>query len=171
MLLLKLSALFLCIIAAVSDIRSYKVPNILLIVFSAAGLAEQGILFGKRGLLNAAGAVLLVFLLLGWLFLFRMLGAGDIKLFAVCGIYTGAKSVLYLMLFSFIFAGIYALARMAGKGSLSERFQTLTGYVRETLRDGFAFRKSYRAGQAEEHRIFLALFIFLAMLLWIGGAY
>ena len=80
-----------------------------------------------------------------------------IKLFAVCGIYTGAKSVLYLMLFSFIFAGIYALARMAGKGSLSERFQALTGYVRETLRDGFAFRKSYRAGQAEAHQIFLAL--------------
>ena len=171
MVLLKISALLLTLFSAISDIRTYKVPNILLIIFAAAGLAEQWIFFGRKGLLNAAGAVLLVFLLVGWLFLFRMLGAGDIKLFAVCGIYTGAKSVLYLMLFSFVFAGIYALVKLAGNGSLAERFRTLADYVRETVSGGFAGRGSYRARQGTEHRIALALFILPAMLLWIGGAY
>ena len=171
MLILKILILVLAGGAALFDLRTRKVPNLYLLAFAGAGLVLKGMLFGPSGLLDVLGAVLLVLLLIGWLFLFRMLGAGDIKLFAVCGIYTGAKSVLYLLLFSFLFAGVFAFAKMVGGGNVKDRFRAFSRYVADTLTQGFANRRSYLADQEEGHKVCMAVFIFIGALLWAGGVY
>lgn len=66
------------------DATQRRIPNALVVVVLATGLA---VTLATRGL--AAGGMALVFVLVGlavWLpfYAFRMLGAGDVKLFAAC---------------------------------------------------------------------------------------
>ena len=62
------------------------------------------------------------------LFRLRMLGAGDIKLFAVIGGVTGT-SVWSIMCYSFLAGGILAVIQMVYHRSLRNRIQYLLQYI------------------------------------------
>jgi len=72
-------------VAMVMDLRTSRVDNGWIVFCICIGLAVQTLSGGIRGFLGAVFGIILPLLFLGGLFVFRMLGPGDIKLFCALG--------------------------------------------------------------------------------------
>ncbi len=104
------STLALMLLAAAwYDLRERRIPNRLvlagLVLGPAFGLLDGG-LPGVGESLLGAGAGLLVLLPF---YAFRLVGAGDAKLMAVVGGFTGTSALLPITLFTFIAGGLLGL--------------------------------------------------------------
>lgn len=106
---------------------------------------------------------------LGGLFLFRMLGAGDIKLFCTLGGIMGPESVWRCMGVSFFIGAVISLLLLILYGNPAERFRYLESYIRDYLRTGIR-KPYYRKGSALENFHFTVP-IFMSAMLYAGGIY
>lgn len=106
-------ALVLVIVAAVHDLREFRIPNRLIVAGIVVGVsvivirAFTGEYIGNYILGTLAGLAGMTFL-----YIIRAVGAGDVKLLAVIGMLTGLEFVLQLMVVSLItgiFTGIVEL--------------------------------------------------------------
>ena len=135
-------ALVLVIVAAVHDLREFRIPNRLIVAGIVVGVsvirAFTGEYIGNYILGTLAGLAGMTFL-----YIIRAVGAGDVKLLAVIGMLTGLEFVLQLMVVSLItgiFTGIVELflkktreVSMGSSGIKAHGFHyavgVLTGYV------------------------------------------
>lgn len=99
----------LIIIAFFWDVKYHKLPNwltagamVIGIVFHLITDGINGLIFSFLGLLVAGGIFLI-------LYIFKALGAGDVKLFAAIGAIVGVEFVLYMMMYSIVVAGLIAI--------------------------------------------------------------
>lgn len=97
------------IIAFIWDVRHNKIPNWLTAGSALLGLITHlisggidGILFSFFGLAAGGGICLL-------LYVFKAIGAGDVKLFAAIGAFTGFENALYILMYSIVFGGIIGI--------------------------------------------------------------
>jgi prepilin peptidase CpaA len=123
-------------IAAVSDVRSGRIPNWL--VFGGALYAvaynalypvyprDIGILFALGGLF-----VGLVALLPGYFL--RILGAGDVKLMAMVGSFIGTRAAIEAVLASLITGGVLAIALSLYSGRLPLMLRNAVALFRGTV--------------------------------------
>lgn len=125
--LLSLSILAALLLAAVAfDLRRRRIPNALVLYGLALGLAFHAFAPAGQGLLQGGGLGLAAALLggLAGLALFlpfyalRMLGAGDVKLLAMVGVWLGAAAVLQAALWTVLAGALLSLAAMLATGSL-----------------------------------------------------
>ncbi len=98
--------LIMLAIAVAWDLRSGRIPNKLNGFWIIYGLLTSLMAGGIRGLLQGMAGVLIPVLGLMILFHFRVIGAGDIKLFAGVGAFVGAD-VFWIIIYSFLLCGIY----------------------------------------------------------------
>lgn len=106
--------------AAVIDLRTRRIPNILTATLAAVGLGLAAAGFGRVGL----GAALLG-CLLGLAFMmpghiFGATGAGDVKLLAAAGALLGPKDTIFAFLYTAIAGGILALVVAIARRRLSQ---------------------------------------------------
>jgi prepilin peptidase CpaA len=106
--------------AAVIDLRTRRIPNILTATLAAVGIGLAAAGFGRVGL----GAALLG-CLLGLAFMmpghiFGATGAGDVKLLAAAGALLGPKDTIYAFLYTAIAGGILALVVALARRRLSQ---------------------------------------------------
>lgn len=96
------------LVAVVQDTRQRLVSNRLVLV-GALGALALALAPGGLGLASAlqGGAIALLVFLPGWVL--RQLGAGDVKLAAVCGLLVGADAVWGLCLAILLAGGLQAL--------------------------------------------------------------
>lgn len=116
-------------VAAFFDKKEFRIPNWLSIVGVLNGLCYHLIIEGLHGLPNYLGGMIIPLFCLGILFRFRMLGAGDIKLFAVVGSFLG-KDVIWIIIYSMFINGIFAFFVLYKEKAFIQRFQYFRGYVR-----------------------------------------
>src|SRR5882757_7046078 len=117
-------AVGVAVCAAISDIKTRRIPNRLTYPALLAGLLLQGALHGWQGLLRSAGGGLIfggVFMLC---YLVRAMGAGDVKLAAALGCIVGSTATAQVM-----------IATALAGGALAVIFMVLSGRVIETLRN------------------------------------
>ena len=100
-------------LAAWTDWTSWRIPNRLLAGSAAAALmlalfSADGI--GLKTALSGFAIGLLIFIPLYWV---KGMAAGDLKLMAVIGLYTGPWMVVDIALFSCLVGGVWAIAAMA----------------------------------------------------------
>ena len=106
-------------VAAVTDVRWGKVPNVLTVPCAVAGIALNALDSGLVGVTSSlagigiAIAVWLVLPLIG-----NALGGGDIKLFAAIGALRGHVFLLYAMAFSVLWAGLIAVCLAVARRTL-----------------------------------------------------
>lgn len=119
------------LIALVSDIRDRRIPNPLVLLALGAGVFfnlagpqtaayHAGLFTLTPGALGVWGAVLGALAGLALflpLYLVHATGAGDVKLMAGIGSFTGAGAALNITLFILLAGGVLALARMLWAGN------------------------------------------------------
>ncbi len=129
----------------------------------AAGTAYQIRIRGPEGLLYAAAGAACAFSVLLLLFLFRMLGAGDIKLFCALGSALGPARILKCIFGAFVFGAVISLIRMIHCGMAEERLRFFGTYVRECLRSG-GIAPYRKPGMDRPENIHFTLPVFLSVL-------
>lgn len=166
-----MSSLFLLAVtgaAAVWDIRTGKVPNVL----TAAGLGAASWLqlteLGIFGFWRFLGGSALPLLLLGVLFYFRMLGAGDIKLFCVIGGFLGTERVFICIAVSFLMGAVISLVLLIKRRILKARVLYFFAYIGRLYRTG---KYSPYRGKDREAEFCFTVPVFLSVLLCVGGFY
>lgn len=116
------------LLAVVSDIRRRRIPNQLVLYGLLMGLALQTIAPPGQGLLQDGGLGLGAALMGGFaglalflpFYLLRVLGAGDVKLMSVVGVWLGASAVLQAGLWTMIAGGVLALMMALASGTLRQ---------------------------------------------------
>ena len=101
----------LLVAAAISDYRTYQIPNWLTFGGIAFGLIYNSIVpfYLNQGFLWALGGLVVGFLIMLPCYVLRIMGAGDVKLMGMVGSLLGLTNTLHAALYSFIAAGITAL--------------------------------------------------------------
>lgn len=115
------------LLAAVSDVRSRRIPNWVVAGGMVSGLALQALAPSGTGLFNfwwgglGFGSALLGLLAGLGLFLplhlLRILGAGDVKLLAMVGVWLGPQLLLGATLLTLLAGGAMALVMMLASGT------------------------------------------------------
>ncbi|MGD9364247.1 MAG: A24 family peptidase [Desulfobacteraceae bacterium] len=118
--------IIILLIAAVIDLRTFKIPNIVTIPAAVGALTYYGGQFGFSGLLFSLAGLGTGLLLLLIPYLMNGIGGGDVKLMGVVGAFLGAKAVAIAFLFTAIVGGIYAVSliflhRQAFRGFFKNR--------------------------------------------------
>ena len=96
-------------VAAVTDLRFRKIPNLLTFPAMATALCYHLATGGLEGFLFSASGLVLGIAVLIVPFLLGGMGAGDTKLMGVVGATLGPKGVFIAALLTCLFGGIYAL--------------------------------------------------------------
>ena len=129
-------AIVLLVIAAVEDIRKCQIPNWLILT----GLLLGGLINirqdGYMGISSFVVGVLFPVLVLWLLFRFRVMGAGDIKLFSVIGGLYGASFVSRVMLVALFLGAVMSVFQLLRYQNLSYRLQYLAEFVSNYLKTG-----------------------------------
>jgi prepilin peptidase CpaA len=114
-------------VAAWQDLRSFRIPNWLTFGGAVLGLALSLLLPSGQGLAaSLAGWTLGLAILLPF-YALRAMGAGDVKLLAMAGAFTGPAGVFALGLYSMVAGGVLALVVALGGGRLRETMRNLQG--------------------------------------------
>lgn len=155
--------------AMLMDLCWMRVKNGWIVLALAMGLMVQCLERGAAGITEFVPGALLPLAVLGVLFYFRMLGAGDIKLFCALGGMMGVQKILWCMLYSFLFGGILSLTILIFWGDVRGRMRYFLNYFRELFLTG-EIRPYCRAGMQIENFHFTVP-VFLSVMLYAGGWY
>jgi prepilin peptidase CpaA len=108
--LLIMIMLTLLAIALLSDLRERRIPNQLVVIGLLVGLAGHTWLAGVGGLTVAASGALVGLLCLMPFYISGGLGAGDVKLMAMCGAFLGPLQVAVASVASLLVGGVIGVA-------------------------------------------------------------
>lgn len=157
-------------VAMVMDLRTAKVDNgwllFSLTVSFIVRLWQKGVAGIPEFLL--AGALPLI--IPGVLFCFRMIGAGDVKLFCVLGGILGVRAILKCVLASLFLGACISVAILISEGSFSLRFHYFIRYIDETVRTG-RIEPYRRKGITAPENFHFTVPVFLSAVLYAGGVY
>lgn len=103
--------LFACIVAAMTDICIRKIPNLLILLMIIGG---ECFVFYKGGGLEVIWTLiycLIVAILLYPFYMFKMLGAGDVKLYATLPVFIDKGHILQLYFLVFCVGAVLAVSK------------------------------------------------------------
>lgn len=157
-------------VAMTMDLRTSRVDNLWIVCCICAGLAAQALSGGLWGFLGAVWGTILPLLFLGWLFVFRMLGPGDIKLFCALGCILGGSSIGKCILVSLFIGACISLAILISVGEFRQRLhyfaQYLLGYISSGQKKPY-YNKDINALE----NFHFTVPVFLSVMLYAGGVY
>jgi len=109
-------------VAAVFDVRSHRIPNLLTLPAVVFGLLFHLTLGGWRQLMSSALAGLLCFVIFFLFYFAGGMGAGDVKLMAAMGCLVGLSTVGWLLIMTSLAGGVMAVGLALYRGRLSSTF-------------------------------------------------
>lgn len=151
------------------DLQRTQIRNGWILWSLFAGFSLRILLDGPGGVPAFMLGAVLPLVIVGWLFYFRMLGPGDIKLFCALGGIMGPIAILKCIMVSFLIGAVLSLAILISCGIFCQRFLYLLDYLNEFARTGKR-KPYYKKGMAMEN-IHFSVPIFLSVMLYTGGIY
>jgi len=116
-------------IACITDFRSRRIPNVLTFGSSIAAFVFFGVANGWAGAgWSFAGWAVGCALFAPW-FLLGGMGAGDVKLLAALGAWTGPSTAIWIALYAALAGGVLAVAVSLSRGYLREMVRNLWGLL------------------------------------------
>ncbi len=106
-------ATFILIAGLVDDLYSRKVHNALIVFLFFTALLTSFYFAGLDKILTGFSAMLIALIMTIPLFALRVLGGGDIKLFAVFSLTVDPNSMFWTLVYSFIWGALFGLTRAA----------------------------------------------------------
>lgn len=161
----------LLLTACFQDYREGKIRNWLILAGLCYGLSLQCLEKGWFGFLDCAEGIVGVFCTMYPLFKLGMIGAGDVKLFAVCAGVMGLQKGLIFLGCTFLVAAIPAMFKMLYHHNFLQRFRYLFTYAGQAVRDGRLTVYGKDEPDKRRSRIPLAGPACLSILLSLGGFY
>jgi len=121
----------LLVAAAVSDVKTRRIPNALVFAGALYGLAwhaffESGVFTALGGLAVGLGGLLPLYLL-------RVMGAGDVKLMAMAGAFLGASDAFGAVLATLVAGGVLAVALTLATGRFAAMLRNVLAVCRGTM--------------------------------------
>ncbi len=111
--------LTILLLAVLVDLRTRRIPNLLIVSGFGLGLVCAVAQHGLTGLPHALGGATVAIVLLLPMFAMRAIGAGDVKLLAVVGSFAGPVAFLLVLLYTFLAGGILAIAVIVSTGRVA----------------------------------------------------
>ena len=115
------------------DIRSHRIPNVLIVTGVMAGILLHARLEGFSGVVAAVGGCAVGLVVLLPFYVMRMLGAGDVKLMAMVGAFLGPWDVLGALLATLLAGGVMALVVALRAGRMTRLLQNVKWMVLESM--------------------------------------
>ncbi|HYP09398.1 MAG TPA: A24 family peptidase [Bryobacteraceae bacterium] len=141
---LQIALLALTGTAAITDARSRRIPNGLVVAGFAAGLALNTWLAGWGGVQQSLMGFGLAALIYIPLFILRAMSGGDVKLMAAAGSIVGPRDWFTLFILASIAGGAIALGMLLTRRALGPAF----GNVMHILKELVHFRAPYKSNAA-----------------------
>lgn len=155
-------------VAAVTDLKTGKIPNRLILLGLVIGcmfqITEKGIL----GLLVFAGGAGVPILIFGMLYYLRMLGAGDIKLLCTVGGLAGPMGCLHCIFLTIFWGGFLSLGLMLYRKNLVRRMEVFFRYISQY---GKGSRETYSKYTQEDAKFCFSVPVLLGILCYAGGIF
>lgn len=130
----KLLAVFILLaIAVISDLRTYRISNIVTFGFMLLGLVSNLIADGAKGMLFSFQGLMLPVISLLLVYIMRAVGAGDVKLLSAIGAFMGSGFVFNVILYTFLCGGIIAALLILLRRNGPERLRNLLLYVKNCM--------------------------------------
>lgn len=107
-------------VATITDLRSRRIPNWLVLPFLLAGFAVSGWLQGVPGVVKSLEGLAVGALLFGVLSLMGGMGMGDVKLCAAIGVWIGPSQMLTALVVTGIAGGVIAVCWAIAGGFVAE---------------------------------------------------
>src|SRR5690348_8104031 len=114
--IVKVSALFVALLACIFDLRQHRIPNWLTFGAAAAALVYNLTVSGPIGFVSSFGGWFLGAAIFFPPFMVGGLGAGDVKLIAALGAWLGWHDALWLGLYIGACGGVLALIAALFRG-------------------------------------------------------
>jgi len=159
------------LVACYQDYREGKIRNWLICAGLIWGVFQQCALNGHVGIFDFAEGLLGVFLITYPLFKLGMIGAGDVKLFAVCAGSLGIKRGMIFLGCTFLTAAIISLIKMLYHRNFLQRFRYFFRYVEQSVTAKQLLLYGTDGEKKPEVHIPLAGPACLSILLCLGGLY
>lgn len=125
-------------IATITDLRSRRIPNWLVLPFLVVGLVMSGWVHGKHGVAQSLEGLLLGGVLMGVLAALGGMGMGDVKLCAAIGAWIGPAQLLVALVVMALAGGVMALCWAVAGGFAGQLFsntgELLAGFGKRGLR-------------------------------------
>lgn len=128
--------LTLLLLSLASDLKTYKIKNSITYSFILAGLTANAAAEGINGIMFSLQGILLPAVCLLLLYMMRIIGAGDVKLFSAVGSVMGAGFTLQAAAYAFICGGLAAAILIALRHNARERFGHFIIYIKSCLLTG-----------------------------------
>lgn len=131
---IKILTVGLLIAAAVGDVQNCRVSNRIIVAGLLLGIFTEIRQNGYMGIVTFLFGASVPVLFLWWLFRFKMLGAGDIKLFSVIGGLYGIPFVIHVMIAAFFLGAVMSVFQLLRQKSLGHRLHYLAEYVSDYVK-------------------------------------
>lgn len=102
--------------AVITDLRARIIPNVLVLTGAVGGVLLGGLYPEGIGFLRALGGLALGLAIFLPLYLFRVMGAGDVKLMAMTGAFLGYTAIFEVVLWVLLAGGALALVFALRRG-------------------------------------------------------
>ena len=126
----------LLIAAAWIDIRSNRIPNVLVLIGIVFAIPYNGFLpeyHSENGWLIGLTGILVGFCAFLPFYLLRAMGAGDVKLMAMVGAFLGPWPAVLAVLWSCVAGGVLALGLLLWTGNTRRGIANVVGVMRGNL--------------------------------------
>lgn len=155
------------VVAVVFDIKSYRIPNLLIVGGLCLGVCNSVYLNAWQGAWECMIGISIPIWALFILYRLRMLGAGDVKLFAMIGGWIG-HAVISVMIYSFLAGGILAAIHMLCHRNLVSRMRYFRKYIQTCLRTRqiIPYKSGFEEGNTD-NTIHFSAAIMLGYLGWL----
>lgn len=165
-------AIYLCVmtgICALTDMKERKIKNCWLKVAVLGALFFMAVRGDWHMVLDGLTIMLLTFAVLYPLYLLRMMGAGDVKLMCVTGLYIGWKKPLVFWAVTGVLCAILALCKLAYYRNVKKRLLYFWNYIHCLYVSKSP--KAYGMPDSRQETIGLALPVFCGVFSWIFVVY
>lgn len=154
--------------AVISDFRSEKIPNLLILIGIGCGIAYRIVVCSALWYEIVVGIVAPIILFF-FLFLISALGAGDIKLFSVIGCFWPVSDLMLCIVLSFVTGAVLSIGKLLIHKQLFESLSCFYHYFQTFFQTHKLQR--YPGRDIKVRQLHFSLAIYIGFLLTIGGTY
>lgn len=152
--------MMILVIAAAYDIQFMRIPNWLILISLSAGSHYLFLCEGGMGLVHFLIKAITPVLILYVLFLIKVFGAGDIKLYSSVAVFVPGRAAIIIVILSFFYGALISLISMLSSKELFPRLNNFRFYVINSKNERRI--KAYKTFDSKRSYLHFSIYIMLA---------